>query len=176
MSLSYKSTDGCAKGATALSKQVISLKQDAEKRRIQNDNVFQQWIQCMIQNYQHKDDDNADTITLDVGKVPGDLSAQYDYPDYIHFLKGMEDEGEGSDDVFEDNDGDDWFVKSVESEVYMVPKLGKEVPTTRWSLTVEKVILYRCMICDDSYVRGGMMSNGDDCYMCEDCHSAFEMM
>jgi hypothetical protein len=171
MSLSYKSTDGCAKGATALSKQVISLKQDAEKRRIQNDAVFQQWIQCMIQTYQHKNDDDDDSITLTLPYGVGDLSAQYDYPDYIHFLKGMEDEGEGSDDVFEDNDGDNWFVKSVEMEVK-----GKDRPTTHWNLVVEKVITYQCTICEDYQVRGSMMTNGFDCYVCEDCHSAFEMM
>ena len=174
MSLTYKSTDGCAKGATALSKQVISLKQDAEKRRIQNDAVFQQWIQCMIRMYENKDE--SDTITLDLPEVQGDATAQYDYPDYIHFLKGMEDEGEGSDDVFSGNDGDEWYVKSVESQVQVSFVNGKDRPETVFKVVVEKVITYQCTICEDYQVRGSMMTNGFDCHICEDCHSAFEMM
>ena len=174
MSLTYKSTDGCAKGAIGLSKQVINLKQDAEKRRIQNDAVFQDWMEHKIATFIGECDEE-DTITLTLPEVQGDATAQYDYPDYIHFLKGMEDEGEGSDDVFSvSGSTDDWFVKSVDSEVKQL--FGKGSITTHFKVVVAKVITYQCTICEDYGVRGGMMSNGDDCYMCEDCHSGFEMM
>ena len=174
MSLTYKSTDGCAKGAIGLSKQVINLKQDAEKRRIQNDAVFQDWMEHKIATFIGECDEE-DSITLTLPEVQGDATAQYDYPDYIHFLKGMEDEGEGSDDVFSvSGSSDDWFVKSVESEV-QVSSVNHRT-TTHFKVVVAKVITYQCTICEDYQVRSSMMTNGFDCYICEDCHAAFEMM
>tara|TARA_R110000803_G_scaffold10075_1_gene31230 strand:+ start:43 stop:669 length:627 start_codon:yes stop_codon:yes gene_type:complete len=153
---------------------VITLKKDAEKRRIYNDAVFQDWIEGKIRMYENKDE--SDTITIDLPEVQGDLTAQQDYPDYIHFLKGMEDEGEGSDDVFSDDAGDDWFVKSVESEVQFSFVNGRNRPQTIFKVVVEKVITYQCTICEDYQVRGSMMTNGFDCHICEDCHAGFEMM
>ena len=141
-----------------------------EKRRIQNGNVFQDWMEHKIAAIDNFDDE--DSITLTLPYAQGDLSADTDYPDYIHFLKDMEEEGEGSDNVFSvSGSSDDWFVKSVESEVFQL----RDAPCTHFKVTVEKVITYECMCCSDFGIRGGMMSNGDD-YLCEDCHSAFETM
>tara|TARA_R110000796_G_scaffold33598_1_gene87043 strand:- start:724 stop:1251 length:528 start_codon:yes stop_codon:yes gene_type:complete len=175
MSLSYKSTDGCAKGATALSKQVISLKQEAEKRRIQDQNVWKQWMESKIDFYLSGAED-CDSITFDLPYIQGHIVAQNDTPYYIQFLREMEDEGEGSDDVFSVSSGDDWFVKKVSIEEKDMYLNGREVATTHFKVTVEKVITHQCMICDEYRVSGCMMSNDYDSYMCEDCHSAFEMM
>ena len=145
-----------------------------EKRRIQNGKVFQDWMEHKIAAIDNFDDE--DSITLTLPYAQGDLSADTDYPDYIHFLKDMEEEGEGSDNVFSvSGSTDDWFVKSVESEVFQLYQNGKDAPCTHFKVTVEKVITYECMCCSDFHVRGGMMSNGDD-YLCEDCHSSFETM
>ena len=160
------------KDAKQFDQRVRGLKQDAEKRRIYNDAVFKDWIEHKIAAIANFDDE--DSITLTLPRHIGDLSAESDYPDYIHFLKGMEKEGEGSEDVFSVKE-DEWFVKSVESEVFELFKNGKDTPCTHFKVTVEKVITYECMCCSDFRIRDGMMTNGDD-YLCEDCHSGFMTM
>lgn len=163
---------------TDSNQRVISLKKDAETCRIYNDAIFQEWIQGKIRMYENKDE--SDTITLDLPYTNHLVGARRAvYPDYIHFLKGMEDEGEGSDDVFSDNDGNDWYVKEVvikEEKSTSIKQKGEYIDITTFKVVVEKVITYQCTICEDYQVRGSMMTNGFDCYVCEDCHSAFEMM
>ena len=153
---------------------VESLKKDAETCRIYNDAIFQEWIQGKIRMYENKDE--SDTITLD---LPYTRCHGKEYPDFIHFLRGMEDEGEGSSDVFSDNNGDDWFVKEVvikEEKSTHIKQKGEYIDITTFKVVVEKVITYFCTICEDYQVRGSMMTNGFDCHICEDCYGAFETM